>query len=459
MRQWQELIYRNKGKIYLVGGALRDELLGLPCKDYDYIVTGINFTTLKALLESTGGKVDVVGKSFGIIKFTNEGTTIDIALPRKEFSTGEKHTDFEVDFDETLPVEEDLYRRDFTINSMAKEIETGYIIDPLKGKQDLDKRILRANNIKRTFTEDPLRILRGIQFAARFNLEIERYTKIDMHYHRELIPTISVERIQEEFNKLLLSNNTEYGFELLRDIDILMFIIPELEACWKCKQGPKYHKLDVYGHIMKVVSLVPNNLVLRLSALLHDIGKPLTKELKEDGIGFRFHAHEDVSAEMAKVILERLRYPNDIIEKVCHLIKEHMIQKLETGSAVRRFIRRVGVENLDDLFVLKMADYVSDGVEPLITESIAELEDLKVRVKAELEREVPVKINNLAVNGDDVMRVLKLKQGAVVGKILAYLMEVVLDKPELNSKRSLNKIMREKFNGGIKETNEKVNSL
>ncbi|MGH8016409.1 MAG: CCA tRNA nucleotidyltransferase, partial [Candidatus Zixiibacteriota bacterium] len=215
-----------KGNLYEVGGVIRDRLLlhKSPTKDSDYLVTGISYDALTKILRKFG-KVDLVGRSFGVIKFTQEISgqlhTFDITLPRKEYSTGVGHKDFVVSFDPLLSVEDDIKRRDFTINAMARTMKTGQFIDPLGGRKDLENRILRMVS-ESSFEEDPLRMLRAVQFTARFNLTIEKKTLDSLIKHVDLISTISAERISEELNKLLLqAPKPSEGFRLMLETGLL----------------------------------------------------------------------------------------------------------------------------------------------------------------------------------------------------------------------------------------------
>ena len=223
-------ITRKHGKIYLVGGPVRDKLLGqAPPKDLDFIVCGIDIDKLVKLLKRHGD-VNLVGQTFGVIKFKphDSGEVIDLSLPRRELSTGSGHRDFKIDFDPNLPIETDLGRRDFTINAMAIEFPDGELLDPFGGRADLENKILRMVS-ERSFPEDPLRILRGIQFAARFGLSVEEKTQASMARNAGLIKSVSPERITEELNKLLEKAYTpSKGFHLMLEIGLLEIILPEL---------------------------------------------------------------------------------------------------------------------------------------------------------------------------------------------------------------------------------------
>ena len=248
-----EALHDAGGEVYEVGGPVRDELMGRESKDHDYLVRHLSVKQIQNLLEPFG-TVTLIGRSFGVVKFTPHGeraATVDIALPRKEMSTGEGHRDFEVDFDPELAVEDDLGRRDFTINAMARNLNDGKIIDPFNGQKDLKERTLRQV-FHDAFKEDPLRLMRAVQFAARLNLKIEDKTWEAMREHAPLIKTVSKERIAEEIGKLMTAEKPSHGFRLMRDCGLLKHVLPELEAIVGIDQN-KQPGEDVFDHTMRVL--------------------------------------------------------------------------------------------------------------------------------------------------------------------------------------------------------------
>ncbi len=432
------------GRIYEVGGQVRDELLGLgkPGKDKDYLVTGIPLDDLISELKKFG-RVGLVGKSFGVIKFTppHRGdaapVTVDIALPRKEYSTGVKHTDFAVDFDHTCPVEEDLVRRDFTINALARDVTTSEIIDPTGGRKDLADKLIRLIN-EQAFLEDPLRMLRAVGFAARFEFAIEDRTRAAIKRHAESIKTISAERIAEELNKLLLkAERPSIGFRLMPEVGMLKFILPELENCIGVDQPGGYHAYDVFEHSLRTVDEIGAPLRLKWAALLHDIDKPATRHI--DGDTATFYGHEMLGANTTKTILRRLRYSNELISQVSLLVERHMFTTEVTDKGMRRLIRRMGHELIFDLLDLRRADVVAQGMGG----TTDDVDVLERRIREELARKPPFGLRDLAIDGHELMNQIKLPPGPQVGRILNYLLEQVLDDPQLNTKEQLLKLARE----------------
>lgn len=426
------------GSVYEVGGCVRDSLLSrdVPAKDRDYLVTGIPLDDLVSMLRKHG-RVDLVGKSFGVIKFTarNNGSgpypTVDIALPRREYSTGVAHRDFEVDFDYMIPVEADLRRRDFTINAMARDLATGEYVDPFNGRIDLDNRILRMIDPS-NFEEDPLRILRGIQFAARFDLTIEENTLAAMRNSVDLIKTVTAERISEELNKLLTrSEKPSYGFRLMREIGLLKIILPELEDAVGVTQPGGYHAHDVFEHLMHTVDAAAPSLHLRWAALLHDITKPHARRV--DGEKATFYGHESSGARTARGILQRLRYSNDFVHDVCVLVERHMFTIPPTDRGLRRLVRKTGVDLIFDLLDLRRVDVIGQGM----GNKTDDVDEFEKRIREELERKPPFSVTDLDLDGREVMELFDIPESPKVGEILSYLLELVLDEPEKNKRETL----------------------
>jgi len=425
----------DKGRVYEVGGAVRDRYMSavLPDVDKDYLVTGIPLEELCQIL-SKFGKVDLVGKSFGVIKFSprkkkdETGQTYDIALPRKEYSTGGGHKDFKVDFDENLGVEDDLFRRDFTINAMALELPGEKLIDPLNGRTDIREGLIRFTS-PQSFKDDPLRMLRGIGFAARFEFDLEKKTRDSLCENVNLISTVSAERIQEELNKILLrAKRPSTGFRLMKKTEMLKVILPELENTVGIEQPGGYHSYDVFEHSILTVDSAPFDLAIRLACLLHDVSKPETKFIKDGGS--KFYGHDKKGAKVAEEILKRLKYSNEIISTVKLLIDKHMFTTGVTDKGVRRLVNRVGKENISKLLDLRRADVEAQGKGGQ-TKDVDELEE---RIKLEIDKKSPFGLRDLEIDGNDIMETFDLAPGPKIGKTLNHLLEKVLDEPELNKK-------------------------
>lgn len=434
----------KRGRIFEVGGAVRDRYLpGRPrIKDRDYLVTGIPYDELTAILKSFG-RVDLVGRSFGVIKFTQtqrgKTHTFDISLPRKEHSTGVGHTDFAVDFDPAIPVEDDLLRRDFTINAMAFALDNDELIDPLHGLSDLRQRCLRMTSAD-SFREDPLRMLRAIQFAARFEFEIEPETLAAMKEHAVLIGSVSAERINEELTKLLVhAANPSDGFRLMHETGLLEPVLPELSACVGVSQPGPYHKYDVFEHVIRTIDACPPNLRVRLAALFHDIRKPQAKRLTDTGA--TFYGHEVTGARTALKAMERLRFSKDLTKDVATLVERHMYTPPTTDKGLRRLIRRVGVDLIFELLDLRRADVEAQGMGG----STADVDELEATIREELSHKPPLGVGDLALNGTDLMALLSLTPGPIVGELLDYLLEKVLDQPQDNTRERLEEFAKDYY--------------
>jgi tRNA nucleotidyltransferase (CCA-adding enzyme) len=434
LANWQRDILA-RGELFRIGGYVRDRLVDPAASpaDTDFLVRGIPPDELERILR-THGRLALVGKRFGVYIFTpsNGDPPVDIVYPRRERSTGPGHREFDVQWDWQLPLEDDLARRDFTINAIAEDVRGGDLIDPLGGRRDLEKRILRAI-FSRAFEEDPLRILRGFRFAAQLGLSVDPVTEDRMRESVDLLATLSVERVQEELTKILSRCRfPSRAFSMAHDLGALQILLPELERGAGVEQN-EYHPDDVFVHSIKTCDAAPaENFAVRWAALLHDIGKVDARTTVVDERGQRvvFYGHEHVGARMAAEVLERLRYPKALVTKCHRLIEHHMFNYVPqwTGAAVRRFMRAVGENNLDDIFSLREADCRSRN----LTVELENLDALRARVAQEIDASHTLSVKSLAVDGGDVMQACGMEAGPEVGRILQELLELVIEEPGLN---------------------------
>jgi len=430
------------GSLYAVGGRVRDELragiegLELPAKDLDYVVTGVTLEDLTARLKAIG-RVDLVGAAFAVAKLTVDGMTADLALPRRERSTGHGHRDFDVQSGPNIPLEDDLARRDFRMNMIARALPGGELVDPYGGEADI--RSARIDILTpRTFEEDPLRMLRAAQFAARFRYTLTPPTLEAMSAAAPLVQTVAAERVHDELQKLFaLAPRPSAGLRLLAETGVLAYIWPELLEGIGVEQN-EWHAYDVWEHNLATLDAAPpGDTTLRLAALLHDVGKPRTKD------GPHFYRHEQLGAEMAAEMLRRLRFSNDTVATVEHLVRQHMyVQDPDlSDAAVRRFVRRIGLENLQRQFAVRHADIAGSGL-PKRDDSN---ERFEARVWAEVERKPAFSIADLAIGGDDVIAAIVraglapagFRGDARVGAALQWLFEQVTEHPERNEREVL----------------------
>lgn len=433
------------GSLYVVGGRVRDEIraekAGIDVvADSDYVVTGIALDDLVRRLERIG-RVDRVGASFSILKLTAGGETVDVALPRRERSVGLGHRDFEVQGGPDVPLAEDLSRRDFRMNMVARALPSGKLVDPFGGEADIRARRIDILGPS-TFEEDPLRTLRAAQFAARFEFDPTPATKAGMIGAAGLVTTVSAERVHDELIKLFrYAIRPSIGLELLRSTGVLAYLWPELLEGVGVEQN-EWHAYDVWKHAMATLDATPpDDPILRLSALFHDVGKPRTKD------GPHFYRHEIVGAEMARAMLGRFRFSNATVETVEMLVRQHMFSAdpAMTDAAVRRFIRRVGVHEVERLFGLRQADVVGSGLPKRGDHN----ERFSERVRAEIARKPPFSVTDLAVSGDDVVEAMVVRGMAPpgfrgdprVGAALQWLFEQVTDEPERNERSALLRLL------------------
>jgi len=428
------------GSLYSVGGRVRDELRaeleGIPegSKDADYVVVGVTQDELIARL-TRHGKVDLVGAAFAVLKFSSEIGNADLALPRREVSTGTGHRDFKVQSSPEITLEDDLARRDFRMNMLARALPSGRLVDPYGGAADIRAR--RIDIVRdETFEEDPLRMFRAAHFAARFRYAVSPAAIKAMRASAHLAGTVSAERISDELIKLLGAERPSIGFALLAETGVLEHVWPELLEGDGVMQN-RWHRFDVWRHSLATLDAVPaGDPVIRLAALLHDVAKPRTKE------GPHFYRHEITGESMAREMLERLRFPGQTSETVAALVRHHMYVA-DPGLApatIRRFIRRVGPEYLNGLFALRHADVVGSGLPDRGGNDVFES-----RVRSVLSERPPMSVKDLAVSGNDVIEVLvaenvlppNSKGGPEVGDVLQRLLEAVTEHPERNKRELL----------------------
>jgi tRNA nucleotidyltransferase (CCA-adding enzyme) len=433
--------------LYAVGGRVRDELrshddgIVRAAKDLDYVVVGVAFDDLVARL-GTLGPANVVGASFAVVKVVVDGTSVDVALPRRERSTGVGHRDFVVEAGPAIPLAEDLGRRDFRMNMIARALPTGDLVDPYDGRADIRARRIDILH-EAAFVEDPLRMLRACQFAARFDFALTERTLAAIAVAAPLVTSVSPERVRDELIKLLVfSERPSSGLELMRTTGLLALVLPELAEGIDVEQN-EYHRYDVYRHnLASVDATPPGDLVLRLATLLHDVGKPRTKD------GPHFYGHELVGADMTRALLERLRFSSEQIAQSESLVRNHMYATNadQKDGSLRRFVRRVGVTLLERQFALRHADIAGSG----LPKRGGENEEFEARIAALLERKPALAERDLALNGADVIAELVAagqlpsgsRGGPLVGRHLRRLLEVVTDDPGSNTRENLLEILR-----------------
>lgn len=429
------------GNVYAVGGVVRDVVLGKTPKDVDLMVQGVDPDDVQRTLQRLPGRVDFTGKQFGVFRYRDpDGNEAEIALPRTERSTGPGHRDFEVTTNPYISVGEDLARRDFTGNAMAVNLSTGDLVDPYHGSEDLKSGVLRTVS-DRSFVDDPLRILRAFGSVSRHGLDPSPETYHDLAAHAHLLGELPAERLQMELDKLMSGNDPAKAVDLMEATGVLPHVLPDVAATTGFDQKSKYHRHLLSDHIKDVLrrtAAMTPDVDVRWAALLHDIGKPESQWIDDQGYGHYYKNdrgegadHETVGAEKARKLLTDLKFPNDRIERITHLVQHHMFPKFDTQSGARKFINRIGDQHVDDLITLREADQGGhgndwDGNAPL----------MRQYVQAVRESGQPTALSNLAVNGNDLIQA-GMKPGPQMGQVLKRLMDLVIEDPSLNEKETL----------------------
>jgi tRNA nucleotidyltransferase (CCA-adding enzyme) len=438
---------KNEHEAYIVGGSVRDLLLKRKPKDWDI---------------ATNAKPEEVQKLFPKNFYKNEFGTVtvltnteDAAIKEVEITTYRTEADYSDQrhpdkLDYTEKIEDDLARRDFTINAIAAKpahknddtkahqviFEGLILIDPFGGLKDLNNKTIKAvGNPSERFAEDALRLMRAVRFAAQLDFNIEKETLKDLTAYAPALRAVSNERIRDELVKIVMSDNPETGFNILQKTGLLAVALPEIAEGVGMGQN-KHHTFTVFEHNIKSLQYAAKygyTLPIRLAALLHDIGKPRTKRPKDDD--FTFYAHDVVGARLTEKLLKRLKFSNALIKKVVHLVRHHMFyydvgKVTETGA--RRLLRRVGKENFDDLIKVRIAERKGSGVPKAEPYRLRHLQFLVEKAAQE-----PITTSQLAIGGNDLIKDLKMKPGPEIGGVLNALLAEVLDDPKKNNKKWL----------------------
>ena len=415
-------LLKNGHQAFIVGGAIRDSLLGCQAKDWD-VATDATPDRIRDLFP----EITSFNLKHGTVTLVSKGRHFEVTTFRGTGGFGAN-------------IEEDLAHRDFTFNAMAYDITHKRIIDPFEGKQDVKKKVVRAVvNPAERFQEDPLRMMRAIRFSLQLGYTVDPETLIAINSMAEAIDRVAKERIRDELLSILMVRKPSVGFNLMRKTGLLNRILPELLEGYKKRQN-NYHRYTIYRHTIETVDSIDRDTILRLSALFHDIAKPrVRKKIKGR---WRFLGHATVSADLAREIMTRLRFSNDRIARVTGLVAHHMFDYKQELSdrAIRRFIKRVGADNISDLIALRKADDLAHGWGKIDENQI---EEFKNRINSQIKKSYPFTISDLAVNGNDVMNVLDLQPGPRVGQILNQLLEKVIDKPGYNKKDILIEILND----------------
>ena len=432
LKEFAEVFTKNGYTLYLVGGAVRDFLLGKENHDYDF-TTDAEPQDVKRMFRRTidtgikHGTVTVIfqKRHFEVTTFRTEGDYHD-----------SRHPD-SVTFVKSL--EEDLKRRDFTINAMAVSLPDGKVIDLHDGKKDLRKRLIRAiGDPEERFEEDALRMMRACRFSSQLGFTIEKETLLAMGRLAHTIQKVSAERIKEELFRLIDGKEPRKGLEAMRITGLMDEILPELSRTYGFRQGGM-HKEDLYEHLVLALEAAEEHrypISVKLAALFHDIGK-VTTRADGDNREYTFYGHDRESAKMVDRIFRRLKTSNEERECVEHLVENHMFSYSPdwTDSAVRRFIRRVGIDSINPLFQLRVADILATTGHRADPTMLLAFSD---RINAELDKENALSLKDLKIDGKRLIG-LGIAKGPIIGKILNALLEEVIEDPGLNNGEYLEK--------------------
>lgn len=407
---------------YIVGGCVRDALLGRIPKDWD-IATNATPPQMQQVFPKS-----VYENRFGTVGVHRGGHIYEVTTYRTESGYDNARHPEKVAF--VTDIQEDLARRDFTVNAMALTPGPDRAIhDPFDGQADLQAKLLRAvGDPDERFTEDALRLMRAVRLATELEFAIEPATEAAIASHAERLKLVSPERIRDELIKILASDDPYRGIMLMHQLHLLEHVIPELLEGVDMFQ-PKHHRYPVFDHNVRSLKHVAStDPLVRLAALLHDVGKPRSAEGTGDDRSF--HGHEVIGARMTKKIMQRLKFSKADTDRVTNLVRHHMFlfQFESTDKAVRRIIRRVGPENVADLVALRVGDRLGSGCAKGYTKKLELFEERVVEVQKD-----PIDTRMLAINGNDIMTQLAIPPGPVVGQIMNQLLEEVLDEPKRNN--------------------------
>lgn len=450
-----KILQDNHYEAYLVGGCVRDNLLGLNPKDED-ITTNARAEEVVKIFEELGYTVLPTGIKHGTVSVMMEKTPYEITTYRKDGDYSDHRRPDEVEF--TSSIEEDLARRDFTMNAIAYDPVSDKFVDPFKGLDSITKKQLKAvNDPVQRFEEDALRMMRAVRFVAQKGFKMDESVYRAILKKREELAYVSMERIHDEFMKILMSEHVIEGLDLLHKTGLMKQISPEMNAMYETTQENPYHCYSVGGHTSHVVAACRKDEILRVAAFFHDIGKPAVKSYGFDGVA-HFYDHPVESRKIAERIMKNMRFPTKIISAALDLIYLHDYHFQPKRTSIAKFIykhQKMTVDNVHRLFELQRADILGQAPNP--APRIAQVDEVEAVFNEVVSG--PFQVSDLAVNGYDIKAIDKDKKGNPVTlegrEILAaknFLLSQVLMHPEFNTKDKLIELVR----GNIKNIKNDV---
>jgi tRNA nucleotidyltransferase (CCA-adding enzyme) len=428
---------RASGKrAWIVGGCVRDMLRGRPSNDWDVCTDARPAELMKVFPRAIPTGIEHGTVTVVVNKVHYEVTTL-----RGESAYSDGRRPDAVEFVDDIAA--DLARRDFTVNAIAVDPLDGKVIDPWNGRTDLAARVIRAvGDPHERFSEDGLRVLRAARFVATLEMELDEATERAIEPTLATFRKVSLERVRDEWVKTMKAARPSRAFEVMRRTGILGVTCPELLEGVGMDQN-KWHAYDVWRHGMECLDACEGDAILRISALLHDVGKPRTRAWSDKTSDWTFYDHDVIGAEIAAPIAARLRFSNDEKARIVELVRHHLFHYSSDWSdaAVRRWMKRVGPERLEDLYTLNSADVRAKGRDA--SEDLAALEALKAHVARVVAAGAALRVRDLAINGRDLMSELGMKPGPMLGKVLEALLELVLADPALNQREPLLRAARD----------------
>jgi tRNA nucleotidyltransferase (CCA-adding enzyme) len=422
---------RAQGKrAWIVGGCVRDLLLARTANDWD-VATDARPKELLRIFP----RAIPTGIEHGTVTIVKEGHHYEVTTLRGEGTYSDGRRPDWVEFVDDITA--DLARRDFTVNAIAVDPLDGKVIDPFDGRGDLARGLLRAvGDPRQRFAEDGLRVLRAARFVATLELTLDEATEAAVEATLDTFRKVAQERVRDEWIKTMTARKPSRAFEVMRRTGILAVTCPELLAGVGMEQN-KWHAYDVWRHALECMDACAGDPILRISALLHDVGKPQTRAWSDRLADYTFYDHDRVGAEVAEPIAERLRFSNDERSRIVALVRNHLFHYSDewTDAAVRRWIRRVGPERMLDLFTLNDADVRAKGRD--FGSDLQALAGLKAHVARVLADGAALSTRDLKLNGRDLMRELGLAPGRIIGELLDALLEGVIDDPSMNERDAL----------------------
>ncbi len=422
---------RGAGKrAWIVGGCVRDSLLGKPIADWDVATDALPGDLMKLFPRAIP-----TGLQHGTVTVVMHGLHYEVTTLRGETSYSDGRRPDAVHFVDDIVA--DLARRDFTVNAIAVDPENGALVDPFDGRKDLAAKRLRAvGKALERFSEDGLRVLRAARFCATLEFELDPDTFAAIAPTLDTFRKVSAERVRDEWTKTMKAKTPSRAFEVMRESGILGVTCPELLDGVGMEQN-KWHSFTVWKHAMACMDACSGDPILRIAALLHDVGKPRSREFSDKTKDYTFYDHDKIGAEMALPIATRLKFSNDERDRIVGLVRHHLFHyDAWSDQAVRRWIKRVGLERIEDLYRLNEADLRGKG--PIFGEGdLAPLFALRAHVEKVIAEGAALSTRDLAIDGNVLIKELGVKPGRIIGQVLEALLEVVLADPTQNEREAL----------------------